>query len=174
MNGSRKTHYIVTGIALFALVGLAITVAERSSSSNKGAFSVPPPTASSSSTVAPATGGSTSEDPNESTTTPVASATGGVILGPTQSHGDWTSAAFVTSAPNWKIGWAFKCTSAPDAGPSFRVSVAPVGASATPAPAISETGPSGQSVSTQTTLGRQTLVVQAPADCAWAIKVSGS
>ena len=41
-------------------------------------------------------------------------------------------------------------------------------------PAISETGPSGQSVTSQSSLGAQTLVVQAPASCTWVVKVTGS
>jgi len=63
---------------------------------------------------------------------------------------------------------------APASGPSFQVFVMPVGASATGTPALSETGPSGQSVTSQSSLGAQDLVVQAPASCTWAVKVTGS
>jgi hypothetical protein len=54
------------------------------------------------------------------------------------------------------------------------VFVTAAGASPGATPAISETGGSGQSVTAQTSLGKQTLVVQAPANCAWAVKVTGS
>jgi hypothetical protein len=54
------------------------------------------------------------------------------------------------------------------------VFVTPAGSPPTGTPAISETGPSGQSVTAESSLGAQTLVVQAPAACAWIVKVTGS
>jgi hypothetical protein len=97
-----------------------------------------------------------------------------LLLGPTQSQGNWTSPAFTITAPSWNIGWAFQCSPAPTAGTSFQVFVTPAGASPGSAAAISETGGSGQAVTAQSSLGKQTLVVEAPANCAWAVKVTGS
>ncbi len=89
--------------------------------------------------------------------------------------GNWTSTSFTTTAAPWNIGWAFVARLLRPAGPSFQVSVRPGrGSAPTGTPAISETGPSGQSVTTQSSLGPQTLVVQAPAGCTWIVKVTGS
>jgi hypothetical protein len=41
-------------------------------------------------------------------------------------------------------------------------------------PAITETGASGKAVTVQSAVGQQNLVVQAPSNCTWAIKVTGS
>jgi hypothetical protein len=89
-------------------------------------------------------------------------------------QGNWTSPTFTTTAAGWNIGWAFRCSPAPASGPSFQVFVTAAGSSPTGTPAISETGASGQSVTAQSSLGAQTLVVQAPATCTWAVKVTGS
>jgi hypothetical protein len=74
----------------------------------------------------------------------------------------------------WNIGWAFQCTPAPASGPSLQVFVTPVGGAPSGTPAIGETGASGQSVTSQPTVGQQTLVVEAPANCIWVVKVTGS
>jgi hypothetical protein len=95
-------------------------------------------------------------------------------MGPTQMQGNWTSPTFTTTAAGWNIGWAFRCVPAPAGGPSFQVFVTPAGSSPSGTPAISETGPSGQSVTSQSSLGAQMLVVQAPATCTWAVKVTGT
>ena len=67
----------------------------------------------------------------------------GVLLGPTQLQGNWTSPSFTTTAAGWNIGWAFRCAPAPACGPSFEVFVTPAGSSPSGTPAISETGPIG-------------------------------
>jgi hypothetical protein len=155
-----------------------------------------PPGGSSTSTTAPpgSTGTSTSTAGttttkgrgSKATTTTTTSSTSGssatttttaparLLLGPTQSEGNWTSPAFTITATGWNIGWAFQCTPAPTAGTSFQVFVTPAGSAPGSAAAISETGGSGQAVTAQTSLGKQTLVVEAPANCAWAVKVTGS
>jgi hypothetical protein len=99
-----------------------------------------------------------------------------VLLLSPQQKGNWTSTAFTTTSAPWSIGWAFNCAPAPAAGPSFQVFVAPGGSTAAPTgtPAISETGASGQSVTTQSGLGAQELVVQTTASCTWVVKVTGS
>ena len=97
-----------------------------------------------------------------------------VLLGPTpQSHGNWTSTPFTVGSGTWSIGWAFQCTPAPASGPSFQVFVVPTGGKAGTAPAVSGTGASGQSVTTQTSAGSQELQVEAPASCIWIVKVTG-
>ena len=134
--------------------------------------------AASGSTTTTQAGGSTTTSSSPSTS-PSTSPTGAagparVLMGPTQLQGNWTSPAFTTTAAGWNIGWAFRCVPAPAGGPSFQVFVTSVGSSPSGTPAISETGPSGQSVTTQSTHGAQTLVVQAPATCTWVVKVTGS
>jgi len=117
-------------------------------------------------------GSSTSSTTGSTTTTSIPPAR--LLLGPTQLQGNWTSPAFTITAPAWNIGWAFQCTPAPTTGAAFQVFVTAAGASPSGAAAISETGASGQAVTAQTSLGKQTLVVEAPANCAWAVKVTGS
>jgi hypothetical protein len=48
------------------------------------------------------------------------------------------------------------------------------GGSATGTPAVNETGASGQSASSQSSLGGQILIVQAPSNCEWVVKVTGN
>jgi hypothetical protein len=88
--------------------------------------------------------------------------------------GNWTSTPFTTTAAGWNIGWAFRCTPAPAGGPSFQVYVTKVGAAPSGTAAVSQTGASNQSVTSQSSLGQQTLVVQAPASCVWIVKVTGT
>jgi hypothetical protein len=97
-----------------------------------------------------------------------------LLLGPMQSQGNWTSPAFSITAPGWNIGWAFQCSAAPTSTPPFEVFVTPSGSAPTGSPAVSGTGTSGQSVTAQSSVGQQNLVVQAPADCVWVVKVTGS
>jgi hypothetical protein len=171
--------------------------------SGGGAYTLPPAGGSATSTTVSTVGGSTttssptagasttttaggkSKDTTTTTASSSSSSTTGsttttsipparLLLGPTQLQGNWTSPAFTITAPAWNIGWAFQCTPAPTTGTSFQVFVTAAGASPGSAAAISETGASGQAVTAQTSAGKQTLVVQAPANCAWAVKVTGS
>jgi hypothetical protein len=175
-----------------------------SGTSSGGAYTLPPAGGSTTSTTAATVGGSTttsaptagtstttstaggkSKDTTTTTTSSSTSSTTGsttttsippprLLLGPTQLQGNWTSPVFTITAPSWNIGWAFQCTPAPTTGTSFQVFVTAAGASPGGAAVISETGASGQAVTAQTSLGKQTLVVEAPANCAWAVKVTGS
>jgi hypothetical protein len=136
-----------------------------------GGSSVTTTTAAGVSTTTSAVAGSTT------TSTPSSAAAAGpahVLLLSPQQHGNWTSATFTTTAAPWNIGWAFNCAPAPATGPSFQVSVTPAGSAPSGTPAISETGSSGQSVTAQSSLGAQTLVVQTTASCTWIVKVTGS
>ena len=111
------------------------------------------------------------------TTTAASSAAAGparVLLESPQMKGNWTSTSFTTTAAPWNIGWAFACAPAPAAGPSFQVFAVPAGSAASGTPVVSETGASGQSVTAASSLGAQTLIVQAPATCTWIVKVTGS
>jgi hypothetical protein len=123
-------------------------------------------------TTTTAAGSSTTSTTSSTTATTTPPAR--LLLGPMQSQGNWTSPAFTITAPSWNIGWAFQCSPVPTAGTSFQVFVTQAGASPGGAAAISETGGSGQAVTAQSSLGKQTLVVEAPANCAWAVKVTGS
>jgi len=96
-----------------------------------------------------------------------------VLLGPKQSQGNWTSTPFTIASGQWNIGWAFRCTSLPTAGASFQVFVVPAGGTPGATPAVSETGISGQSVTSRTSVGSQELIVQASSSCIWAVKVTG-
>ncbi len=190
-----KTWHMVIAIVVALLVGMGLNYHSvgASSSSGKPAYTPPPPggvttttapasgkstgsttTVAGGSTTTTAAGGSTTTTTSSSTSSSAAPAPAGVLLGPTQLQGNWTSPSFTTTAAGWNIGWAFRCTPAPASGPSFEVFVTPAGSSPGSTPAITETGPSGQSVTAQSTLGAQTLVVQAPASCTWAVKVTGS
>ena len=149
--------------------GSTTTTTPSSASGSKGSTTTTAAADGSTTTTASAGGTTTTSTPS-----PAAAGPARVLMGPTQLQGNWSSPAFTTTAAGWNIGWAFRCTPAPAAGPSFQVFVTPVGSSPTGTAAISETGPSGQSVTAQSTLGAQMLVVQAPASCTWAIKVTGS
>jgi len=190
-----KTWQLMTGMVLAALVGMFLNYGSggaSSSSSSAPAYVLPKSSGSPTTTAPPSTRGSSRSTSTTTTaaggstttttaagaagTTSPAAATGSarVLMGPTQLTGNWTSPAFTTTVAGWNIGWAFRCVPAPAGGPSFQVFVTPAGSSPTGTPAISQTGASGQSVTSQSSLGSQTLVVEAPATCTWAVKVTGS
>jgi hypothetical protein len=201
---SWKTWQLLTAALVAAVFGMWINGDTGGASSTNGGASagnenLPPPSAASSgsaagtsttTTAAAAGGGSsattttaggstttTAAGGSTTTSTPSSTAAAGpahVLLLSPQLQGNWTSGSFATTAAPWNIGWAFNCAPAPASGPSFQVSVTPAGSAATGTPAISETGPSGQSITAQSSLGAQTLVVQAPASCTWIVKVTGS
>jgi hypothetical protein len=198
-----KTWQLVTGMLVALLLGMAVDYylagGQGSATSSSGApgYHIPTSTGSTtttthvsasasagstttttaargSSTTTTQAGGSTTTSTSPSTSSTAAAGPARVLMGPTQLQGNWTSPTFTTTAAGWNIGWAFKCVPAPAGGPSFQVFVTPAGSTPSGTPAISETGPSGQSVTAQSSLGAQTLVVQAPATCTWAVKVTGS
>jgi hypothetical protein len=193
---SWKSWQLVVAMVAAALVGMALNYRSvgATQSSNQGAYQLPPAagsgasttttgavattsttdSGSSTTTTSTSDSGSTTTTMLSTTATSAAVAPAGLLVGPTQSHGNWTSPAFGITTPGWNIGWAFQCTPAPTAGPSFEIFVTPVGTSPSGAPAISETGASAQSVTSETSTGQQVLVVEAPANCEWAVKVTGS
>ncbi len=192
---SWRTWQLIVASAVALLVGMALNyhTAGANASSNAPAYTLPqatgsttttPTTAGSSSgstTTTTAAGGSTTTTTgvggSTTTSTTTSAAAGGparVLMGPTQMQGNWTSPAFTTTVAGWNIGWAFQCSPAPASGPSFEVFVTPAGSSPTGTPAVNGTGASGQSVTSQSSLGSQTLVVKAPAGCTWVVKVTGS
>jgi hypothetical protein len=120
------------------------------------------------STTTTSAGGQSSTSTTTASTSPVR-----LLLGPVQQSGGYTSTPFTTTAAGWNIGWAFQCSSA-STTPSFQVFVVPAGAQPTGAAAITESGLSGQAVTVQSAVGAETLVVQAPTDCMWVVKVTGS
>ena len=131
-------------------------------------------TAAGSSTTTTAAGGSTTTPTSSSTSSAAPAGPAHVLLLSPQQKGNWTSTTFTTTAAPWNVGWAFSCAPAPATGPSFEVFVTPAGSAPSGTPAISETGSSGQSVTAQSSLGAQTLVVQTSASCTWIVKVTGS
>lgn len=198
-----KTWQLLVGMGITLVIGMGIDAwvgsgqnGTSNSSASTPAYQIPTSSGSattttsagargsggSSTTTTTAAGGSTTTtQAGGSTTTTSAPASSGasagpahVLVGPTQMQGNWTSPAFTTSAAGWNIGWAFRCVPAPATGASFEVFVTPVGASPGGTPAVSGTGASGQSVTSQSSLGAQTLVVEAPATCTWVVKVTGS
>ncbi len=133
--------------------------------------------AGSTATSAPSTQTSTPAAGSTATTAPATAAGSGpltVLLGPKQSQGAWTSTPFTVTSGPWNIGWAFRCTPATAAGDAFQVFVVPTGGSPGSTPAVSQSGGSGQSVTAQTSTGSQELMVRAPSNCIWAVKVTGS
>ncbi len=185
-----RTWQLLTAILVAAIFGMWINgdTGGASSASSSGSGKLPPPSAAASgssaasttttaaggSTTTTAAGGSTTTTAASSTSSSAAAGPARVLLESPQLKGNWTSTSFTTTAAPWNIGWAFQCAPAPAAGPSFQVFVTPAGSAASGTPAISETGASGQSVTTASSLGAQTLVVQAPASCTWIVKVTGS
>ena len=187
-----RTWQVAVAVVAAILVGMGLnyhTVGSSQASTAK-AYSLPPPARSGSTTattVAPATGsshgattsttaagGTTTTTPGSSTTTTAAAGPARVLLSSAQMSGNWTSTAFTTTAANWSIGWAFRCTPPPAGGPAFQIFVTPVGGKPTGTAAVSQTASSGQSVTSQSSLGQQTLVVQTSASCVWVVKVTGS
>jgi hypothetical protein len=173
---------IVAGVA----IGLGMLANYRTVGSaapaNKPAFTLPAATGSTT-TLPSASGSTTTTSASTGVTTPGAASTSTtapvrVLLAPHQQSGNWTSTPFTTTSAGWIIGWAFQCTPAPASGPSLQIFITPSGGTPSGAPAVSETGASGvESTSNETfqsAIGTQTLVVQAPANCTWAIKVSGN
>lgn len=179
----RTWQLVVTALGMLVLgmaLGNAFAGGSTSPSATGGSSNhvLPPPASSTSSgsgsattsTTAPAaataSGGAT-------TTTAPASGTASVLIGPYQSKGNWTSPSFTISGGQWNIGWAYQCSPAPTSGSSLEIFVVPAGGSPGSTPAVSENGASGQSVTAQTSAGSQELIVQAPAGCIWAVKVTG-
>jgi hypothetical protein len=201
---SWKTWQLVTGMVIAVLIGMAIDYNSPSSNSataaSKSAYALPPPSGNAATTSSTASAPSTSSSGSTTTTTttmtPAASgsatttATTTTAAGSTattaadgpaqtllaahQSTGNWTSTTFTPTAAGWNIGWAYQCTPAPASGPSFQVFVTTPGGTATGTPAVNETGASGQSATSQTSTGAQILIVQAPANCEWVVKVTGT
>jgi len=108
-----------------------------------------------------------------STSTTVAAGPATVLIPATQLSGNWTSPTFTIAAGQWNIGWAFQCTPAPAATPTFQIFVVTPGAAPAGTPAVSSSAASGQSVTPQSSLGSQQIVVEATAACRWAVKVTG-
>ena len=183
----RTWQVIIFGIACL-LLGMLITWngdtggATAPRTATGGSYNLPPPAGATSATTAPGTAGATTQPAaSGATTVPTTAATTTttgavqVLLGPTpETHGNWTSSPFTVGGGTWSIGWAFQCTPAPVSGPSFQVFVVPAGGKAGSTPAVNESGASGQSVTTQSSVGSQELEVVTPAACLWEVKVSGA
>lgn len=151
--------------------GAATTTTVAGGGSAGGGASTTTTTAASGTTTTTVAGGSATTP----TSSPAAAAgPARVLLTSPQLKGNWTSTSFTTTAAPWNIGWAFACTPAPAAGPSFQVFVVPAGGSPSGTAAVSQTGAQGQSVTPQTTTGAQTLVIQTTPSCTWIVKVTGS
>ncbi len=159
-----KTWQLAVAVFIALLAGFWLngtTGGTTTQSSSAPAYKLPTSGGASTATTVPSGGTTTTTAASGSSTTTTTAAGGGatttpstaaagparVLLGPTQMQGNWTSPAFTITAASWSIGWAFSCTPAPAAGPSFQVTVAPSGSAPSGAPAITETGASGQSVS---------------------------
>lgn len=164
-SASTPAYQIPTGSG-------SVTTTSSAGASGSGGASTTTTAAGGSTTTTQAGGTTTTTSGSTSSSAPAGPSR--VLMGPTQMSGNWTSPAFTTSAAGWNIGWAFRCVPAPATGASFQVFVTPVGASPGGTPAVSGTGASGQSVTSQSSLGAQTLVVEAPATCTWVVKVTGS
>jgi hypothetical protein len=186
---SWKSWQLALGMIAAALIGMAVNyrTVGASSSSNKPSYTLPPAGGTTTTTTAVSGGTTTTTTTlagSGSTTTTLASGTTAttvaagtpaqLLLAAHQSTGNWTSTPFTTTVSGWIIGWAYRCTPVPTSGPSLQVFVTPVGGTPSGMPAVSESGPSGQSITTQTSLGQQTLVVESPAGCEWVVKVTGN
>jgi hypothetical protein len=185
------------GMWINALSGPATPSSAGSSSGSSGGYKLPPASGSSPSSAAShGTGSSTSRSgagttattaAGSATTTTSASGAGSsttpssVALGPVtvlipqvEQSGNWTSPAFNIAGGTWNIGWAFQCTPAPSASPSFQIFVVNNGGTPGSTPAVTSAAASGSAVTPETTTGSQQIIVQTSAACRWAAKVSGS
>jgi len=193
---------VLLGAACLVL-GMAINgnVGTSSASTGQGGYKLPPAagaggstattvaggttatTAASGSTATSAAGGSTATSAASgstatsaaggSTATTVAPGPPTVLIPATQLAGNWTSSTFTIAAGQWNIGWAFQCTPAPPTVPTFEIFVVTPGGSPGPTPAVTSSVASGQSVTPQSSLGSQQIVVRTAASCQWAVKVTG-
>ena len=122
------------------------------------------------STTTTVAGGSTTA----TTSTPVVVGPATVLVPATQLTGDWTSPNFNIAGGTWNIGWAFACTRCRPRPHVRRLrGQCRRPATGTSTPAVTSSAAQGQSVTPQTSTGSQQVVVQAPAGCRWAIKVTG-
>ena len=184
---SWPTWQLVTVALAMLVLGMALGNAFAGGSSSSAgatpasrqlpppASSVQPTTTVPSAGATPSTTAPTAATSSSGATSTTAPATGtvSVLVGPYQSKGNWTSPSFTIAGGQWNIGWAFQCSPAPTSGTSLEIFVVPSGGSPGDTPAVSENGASGQSVTPQTSTGAQQLMVQAPAGCIWAVKVTG-
>jgi len=170
------------------VVGMAINgnVGTSSASTAQSGYKLPP-AAGSATTTTTAAGGSTATSTTAaggstatsttaaggSTATTVAPGPPTVLIPATQLSGNWTSSSFTIAAGQWNIGWAFQCTPAPATTPTFEIFVVNAGGTPGPTPAVSSSAASGQSITPQSSLGSQQVIVQTAASCRWAVKVTG-
>jgi hypothetical protein len=187
---SWQTWQLIVAAGIVGLVCMWIGNLTAGSQATAGTVgsgaALPPPSSSNRGSTGSSTGGSTattygsgskttgsSVPPSGSTSTTV-SGPETVLLAPPQSTAtNWTSPTFTIGGGSWSIGWAFQCNPAPVSGPAFQVFVAPSGGSPSATPAVSETGASGQSVTSQSSVGTQELVVKTATGCTWIVKVTG-
>jgi hypothetical protein len=97
-----------------------------------------------------------------------------VLIPQVTQTGNWTSPAFNIAGGTWNIGWAFQCTPAPTATPTFEIFVVNNGAAPGSTPAVTSSAASGSAITPETTTGSQQIIVQTSAACRWAAKVTGS
>jgi hypothetical protein len=184
-SSSRGGYKLPPPSGSTATTGVGSTPAKAGAGAGAGSTTT---TAAGGSTSTTAAGGSTSATTAAgSTATTVAGAAGSTgtttpaVVGPAtvlvpevQQTGDWTSPSFTIAGGTWNIGWAFQCTPAPSATPSFEIFVVDTGAAAGSTPAVTSSAASGNSVTPLTTTGSQQVMVQTTAACRWAVKVTGS
>ena len=169
---------LLGGVCL--ILGMAINgnIGTSSASTGQAGYKLPPASSAAasagSSTATTATGGTTATTGAGGTTaTTVAPGPPTVLIPATQMAGNWTSSTFTIAAGQWNIGWAFQCTPAPPTTPTFQIFVVTPGGSPGPTPAVTSSVASGQSVTPQSSLGAQQIVVETAASCQWAVKVTG-
>jgi hypothetical protein len=162
------------GYKLPPAAGAPTTVPASASAAAKGGATTATTAAGSTSTTAAGATSTTAAGGTTATTAATAVGPATVLVPETTQSGNWTSPAFTIAGGTWNIGWAFQCTPAPTGGPSFQIFVVNSGAAAGSTPAVTSTAASGQSVSPETSVGSQQVIVQTTAACRWAVKVTGS
>jgi hypothetical protein len=188
---------MVVGMWLYYIAG---PVQKTDAASAASGYKLPPPSSGAGGTTTTAAGaaagattttaaGATTTTAAGATTTTAATAAGAagtstsstVAVGPAtvlvpeqQLSGNWTSPAFTIAGGTWNVGWAFQCTPAPSATPTFEIFVVTSGSAPSGTPAITSSAASGSAVTPLTTTGSQQVVVQTTAACRWAVKVTGS
>ena len=180
-----KSWQLACACLVALLVGMAIGHGGASSAGATSAVYTPPPPSGSTSgagggsTASSTSGSSLPGGGSPSTTTlPAATTTlplSTVLLPQVTARGPAVTPSFRAGSAPWHIGWAYDCRSAPGSTGTFQVF--PLGAGQSPSPAgavVNASGATGQGVTAVNSTGTEELTIRTPAQCIWAVKVTGT
>ena len=178
---SWRTWQLLTAVLIAAVAGMAIGHGGASSASSSNAVYTPPPPASPGGGAGSSTTGRTGTAPSALTsssttagTSTTTTAPAAVLLPQVTARGSAVTPSFRVGAAPYRIGWAYDCRSAPGSTGTFQVY--PLGSGQSPssgAPAVNASGATGQGLTEVNSTGTEELTVRTPAQCIWAVKVTG-